>query len=176
MVIEQIICILCHNPWQRLHSIPFSSSSSSSLAISISQFGFVPLSLPLANLTCRAEPDLEFEGLLKRQHTRVKYFQGSLMNAMDLERAKVAAAKSSEKKHKNDPHHLRGEYNIFTPAPPCDRLSPACCILSQKAKRLKGTSTKLNIVKINKKINKKNSYFRETEIDNQEIFGLKIKF
>ena len=39
--------------------------------------------------SCRAEPDLEFEGLLKRQHTRVKYFQGSLMNAMDLERAKV---------------------------------------------------------------------------------------
>ena len=37
----------------------------------------------------RAEPDLEFEGLLKRQHTRVKYFQGSLMNAIDLERAKV---------------------------------------------------------------------------------------
>ena len=40
----------------------------------------------------RAEPDLEFEGLLKRQHTRVKYFQGSLMNAMDLERAKVAGS------------------------------------------------------------------------------------
>ena len=39
----------------------------------------------------RAEPDLEFEGLLKRQHTRVKYFQGSLMNAMDLERSKVTA-------------------------------------------------------------------------------------
>ena len=38
---------------------------------------------------CRSEPDLEFEGLLKRQHTRAKYFQGSLMNAMDLERAKV---------------------------------------------------------------------------------------
>ena len=37
----------------------------------------------------RAEPDLEFEGLLKRQHTRVKYFQGSLMSAQDLERAKV---------------------------------------------------------------------------------------
>ena len=45
----------------------------------------------------RAEPDLEFEGLLKRQHTRVKYFQGSLMNAMDLERAKVSAATSLEK-------------------------------------------------------------------------------
>jgi len=40
----------------------------------------------------RAEPDLEFEGLLKRQHTRVKYFQGSLMNALDLERAKVHEA------------------------------------------------------------------------------------
>ena len=40
----------------------------------------------------RAEPDLEFEGLLKRQHTRVKYFQGSLMNAMDLERSKVTRA------------------------------------------------------------------------------------
>ena len=40
----------------------------------------------------RAEPDLEFEGLLKRQHTRVKYFQGSLMNASDLERAKVHEA------------------------------------------------------------------------------------
>ena len=40
----------------------------------------------------RAEPDLEFEGLLKRQHTRVKYFQGSLMNAMDLERSKVTGA------------------------------------------------------------------------------------
>merc|ERR1719266_3087258 len=40
----------------------------------------------------RAEPDLEFEGLLKRQHTRVKYFQGSLMSANDLERAKVHEA------------------------------------------------------------------------------------
>ena len=37
----------------------------------------------------RAEPDLELEGLLKRQHTKIKYFQGSLMNAVDLERAKV---------------------------------------------------------------------------------------
>ena len=45
----------------------------------------------------RAEPDLEFEGLLKRQHTRVKYFQGSLMNAMDLERSKVTL--KSDKKY-----------------------------------------------------------------------------
>ena len=34
---------------------------------------------------------MELEGLLKRQHTRIKYFQGSLMNAVDLERAKVRA-------------------------------------------------------------------------------------
>jgi hypothetical protein len=45
--------------------------------------------LPICVLLYSAEPDLEFEGLLKRQHTRVKYFQGSLMNAMDLERTKV---------------------------------------------------------------------------------------
>ena len=57
----------------------------------------------------RSEPDLEFEGnnlqftvkreyfecsniqsgLLKRRHTQIKYFQGSLMNPGDLERAKV---------------------------------------------------------------------------------------
>ena len=45
----------------------------------------------------RAEPDLEFEGLLKRQHTRVKYFQGSLMNAMDLERSKVTGLKNKQR-------------------------------------------------------------------------------
>ena len=31
----------------------------------------------------RAEPDLEFEGLLKRQHTRVKYFQVGLIEVCD---------------------------------------------------------------------------------------------
>ena len=40
----------------------------------------------------RSEPDLEFEGLLKRNQTRVKYLQGSLMNSEDLERAKVHEA------------------------------------------------------------------------------------
>ena len=40
----------------------------------------------------RAEPDLEFEGLLKRRHTQIKYFQGSLMNPGDLERTKVREA------------------------------------------------------------------------------------
>ena len=48
-------------------------------------------------LNFRAEPDLEFEGLLKRQHTRVKYFQGSLMSAIDLERAKVNLKKATKK-------------------------------------------------------------------------------
>ena len=62
--------------------------------IDILKFGFVWLNqcvnnINQSNIHSRAEPDLEFEGLLKRQHTRVKYFQGSLMNAMDLERAKV---------------------------------------------------------------------------------------
>ena len=46
----------------------------------------------MTSFLCRAEPDLELEGLLKRQHTRIKYFQGSLMNAVDLERAKVHEA------------------------------------------------------------------------------------
>ena len=58
----------------------------------------------------RAEPDLEFEGLLKRQHTRVKYFQGSLMNAMDLERAKV-----SQKKHV---FHAILKEHLFRVVPP----------------------------------------------------------
>jgi len=40
----------------------------------------------------RAEPDLEFEGLLKRRHTQIKYLQGSLMNPTDLERANVREA------------------------------------------------------------------------------------
>ena len=47
----------------------------------------------------RGEPDLEFEGLLKRQHTRVKYFQGSLMIAPDLERAKVHTPPGNGTKH-----------------------------------------------------------------------------
>lgn len=39
--------------------------------------------------TTRKEPDLELEGLLKRHYTTVKFFQGSMMNAVDLERVKV---------------------------------------------------------------------------------------
>lgn len=38
---------------------------------------------------CRKEPDLELEGLLKRHYTTVEFFQGTMMNAVDLERVKV---------------------------------------------------------------------------------------
>lgn len=37
----------------------------------------------------RKEPDLELEGLLKRHYTTVEFFQGTMMNAVDLERVKV---------------------------------------------------------------------------------------
>ncbi|XP_046455238.1 calcium-activated potassium channel slowpoke-like isoform X10 [Daphnia pulex] len=40
----------------------------------------------------RKEPDLELEGLLKRHSTTVKFFQGSMMNAVDLQRVKVHEA------------------------------------------------------------------------------------
>lgn len=38
------------------------------------------------------EPDLELEGLLKRHYTTVAFFQGTMMNAVDLERVKVLIA------------------------------------------------------------------------------------
>ena len=37
------------------------------------------------------EPELEFEGFLKKKFPKVKYFQGSLMEATDLERLQVKA-------------------------------------------------------------------------------------
>lgn len=44
----------------------------------------------LLPVICRKEPDLELEGLLKRHYTTVEFFQGTMMNAVDLERVKVA--------------------------------------------------------------------------------------
>ena len=35
------------------------------------------------------EPELEFEGFLKKKSPKVRYFQGSLMEATDLERLQV---------------------------------------------------------------------------------------
>ncbi|XP_059098255.1 calcium-activated potassium channel slowpoke-like isoform X2 [Tigriopus californicus] len=40
----------------------------------------------------KLEPDLEFEGLLKREHTRVQYFKGSMLNAYDLQRVRCNQA------------------------------------------------------------------------------------
>ena len=35
------------------------------------------------------EPELEFEGFLKKQYPRVRYFQGSLMESEDIDRMQV---------------------------------------------------------------------------------------
>lgn len=43
-----------------------------------------------SNDAFRKEPDLELEGLLKRHYTTVEFFQGTMMNAVDLERVKVS--------------------------------------------------------------------------------------
>lgn len=43
----------------------------------------------------RKEPDLELEGLLKRHYTTVEFFQGTMMNAVDLERVKVRVTPTS---------------------------------------------------------------------------------
>lgn len=44
---------------------------------------------------CRKPPDLELEGLFKRHFTTVEFFQGSIMNPIDLQRVKVSAEKIS---------------------------------------------------------------------------------
>lgn len=40
----------------------------------------------------RKPPDLELEGLIKRHFTTVEFFQGSVMNPIDLQRVKVHEA------------------------------------------------------------------------------------
>ena len=42
----------------------------------------------------RTLPDLELEGLLKRHFTQVEFFQGTVMDANDLERTKVSSSVS----------------------------------------------------------------------------------
>lgn len=39
---------------------------------------------------CRKPPDLELEGLFKRHFTTVEFFQGTIMNPIDLQRVKVS--------------------------------------------------------------------------------------
>ena len=41
------------------------------------------------SLLCRKEPDLELEGLFKRHFTQVEFFQGTVMDANDLDRVNV---------------------------------------------------------------------------------------
>ncbi|KAJ8958264.1 hypothetical protein NQ318_017408 [Aromia moschata] len=38
---------------------------------------------------CRKPPDLELEGLFKRHFTTVEFFQGTIMNPIDLQRVKI---------------------------------------------------------------------------------------
>lgn len=41
------------------------------------------------NNILRKPPDLELEGLFKRHFTTVEFFQGTIMNPIDLQRVKV---------------------------------------------------------------------------------------
>ena len=45
--------------------------------------------VPLSVVFSRILPELELEGLLKRHFTQVEFFQGTVMDANDLERVKV---------------------------------------------------------------------------------------
>jgi potassium large conductance calcium-activated channel subfamily M alpha protein 1 len=43
----------------------------------------------------RKPPDLELEGLFKRHFTTVEFFQGSIMNPIDLQRVKVSRTQTA---------------------------------------------------------------------------------
>jgi hypothetical protein len=43
----------------------------------------------------RKPPDLELEGLFKRHFTTVEFFQGSIMNPIDLQRVKVSCIQTA---------------------------------------------------------------------------------
>ena len=45
--------------------------------------------------TLRTPPGLELEGLIKRHFTTVTFFQGSIMNTVDLQRVKVVIVLTS---------------------------------------------------------------------------------
>lgn len=55
---------------------------------------FLPLARKL-NHSKRHVPGLELEGLFKRHFTTVEFFQGTIMNPIDLQRVKV----KQKKKH-----------------------------------------------------------------------------
>lgn len=49
----------------------------------------------------RKPPDLELEGLFKRHFTTVEFFQGTIMNPIDLQRVKVMHNKCFKKINNN---------------------------------------------------------------------------
>lgn len=51
-------------------------------------------------------PDLELEGLFKRHFTTVEFFQGTIMNPIDLQRVKVKHTKWLTKR-------IKCNYNFF---------------------------------------------------------------
>ena len=67
------------------------------------------------DFVCRKEPDLELEGLLKRHSTTVKFFQGSMMNAVDLARVKVDALRWQKNKT-NRTIQQQQQNNSFSPS------------------------------------------------------------
>ena len=156
MVIEQEN--ICNILWQRLHYIRSSSSSSSSLPIS--QFGFVPPP---------GQPDLQSRaGSWVWGSAEKAAHEGQVLSGLPHECHGPGAGKGScgqnlwEKAHQR-PTHPRGEYNISTPASPCDRLSPVCCILSKRP------SASRHFNKID--------YSNHTEFkSNRNIFVLNFKF
>ncbi|EDS25827.1 calcium-activated potassium channel alpha chain [Culex quinquefasciatus] len=66
----------------------------------------------------RKEPDLELEGLLKRHYTTVEFFQGTMMNAVDLERVKVHPFKSyfspTNQQKKTNSFFVVQVYTVYT--------------------------------------------------------------
>jgi len=50
---------------------------------------FLPLARKLNQNSKRHVPGLELEGLFKRHFTTVEFFQGTIMNPIDLQRVKV---------------------------------------------------------------------------------------
>lgn len=66
---------------------------------------------------------MELEGLLKRHYTTVEFFQGTMMNAVDLERVKVQQSefqrlillfflKIKQKQKKKNTNQLINSYNL----------------------------------------------------------------
>ena len=53
------------------------------------------------NFSLRTPPGLELEGLIKRHFTTVTFFQGSIMNTVDLQRVKVYFLVYEQESEKN---------------------------------------------------------------------------